>query len=228
MVKAALAHELNLQDDYVKFYGLLFATLRAAGGGVGSYVSNFGYLESPSLLGMRWNLLQEARKLFLINLGGRLADRMTLNTDDENVFDIEQGVAIGTILCRGRATETAPVQYNRLFGTQKSKYQYLLNTTVRASALERVSPTPPFLRFVPSDSEAEYEFHRWPALDEIFPRNSGAIITSRDNLTINFDPDELVTLIHQFSHTPSGIRPSKKRLDSRSRANGMSRHASWH
>ena len=204
VTKAALAHELNLQDDYVKFYGLLFAKLRATGSGVGSYVSNFGYLESASLQGMRWNLLHETRKLFFINLGGRLADRTTLNTDDENVFEIEQGVAIGTILCRGRATETAPVRYTRLFGIRNSKYQYLLNTTIRTSALARVHPTPPFFRFVPSDSKAEHEFHGWLALDEIFPRNSGGIITSRDSLTINFDPDELVALVRRFSQTPRG------------------------
>ena len=105
----------------MKFYGLLFAKLRAAGSGVGSYVSNFGYLESLSLNGMRWNLLHESRKLFFINLGGRLADRTTLNTDDENVFDIEQGVAIGTILFRGRATETAPVQYTPFVGPSKEQ-----------------------------------------------------------------------------------------------------------
>ena len=204
VAKAALAHELNLQDDYVKFYGLLFAKLRESGGGVGSYISNFGYLESLSLLGMRWNLLHESRKLFFINLGGRLADRTALNTDDENVFEIEQGVAIGTIICRGKATETAPVQYTRLFGSRKIKYQYLLSTTIRASALEKMRPTPPFFRFVPSDSEAEQEFHRWLALDEIFPRNSGGVITSRDNLTISLDPDELVALIRRFSQTPRG------------------------
>jgi hypothetical protein len=168
--KAALAHELNLQDDYVKFYGLLFANLRAVGAGVGSYISNFGYLESSSLLGIRWNLLHEAQKLFFINLGGRSADRTTRATDDENVFEIEQGVAIGTIVYGGTATETAPVQYSRLFGARKAKYQSLLNTTIRTSALARVNPTPPFFRFVPSNSEAEREFHEWLALDEIFPR----------------------------------------------------------
>ena len=81
-----------------------------------------------------------------------------------------------------------------------------MRDTIRASALETVCPTPPFFRFVPSDSEAEHEFYEWLALDEIFPQNSGAIITSRDNLTINFDPDELVALIRRFSQTRRGDR----------------------
>ena len=135
------------------------------------------------------------------NLGGRLADRTIPNTEDENIFEIEQGIAVGAIVFRDRVAESTPVQYARLFGTRKSKYQNLLSTTVGTTVLERVRPTPPFFRFVPSDNQAEQEFHSWPALDEIIPRNSGAIITSRDNLTINFDPEQLVALIRRFSHT---------------------------
>ena len=79
-----------------------------------------------------------------------------------------------------------------------------MGTTIRAGALEEVRPVSPFFRFVPSDGKAEREFHRWLALDEVFPRNSGGIITSRDRLTISFDHGELVALIDRFSRTPSG------------------------
>ena len=204
VAKAALAHELNLQEDYVKFYGFLLEKLRAAGWGIGSYISNFGYLESPSLAGMRWHLLQRSQRLFAVNLGGRVADRPALHTKDENVFKIEQGVAVGIAVCREPVQAPALVHYYRLFGDRESKYRQLFDTRVSSLSLENVRPIPPFFRFSPSDREAEREFYEWPALDEIFRRTSGGIITSRDKLAVNFDPEELVGLVRQFAETRPG------------------------
>lgn len=213
VVKAALAHELNLQDDYVKFYGFLLKTLRMVGAGVASYISNFGYLESPSLAGLRWNLLQDFQDIAILNLGGRVADRPPPNTSDENVFDIEQGVAIASLVrsvrperpgppTRPEARPSSAVRYKRLYGTQTEKSKELLRPPEDVlSPRETIRPTLPFLRFTPSDAQTENEFSSWLALDEIFPRNSGGIITSRDKLAVNFDPDELVGVVRRFSQT---------------------------
>jgi hypothetical protein len=54
--RGALALELNLQDDYVKFWGLLRRCLLATEVGVGGYITNSRYLASPTLRGLRWNL----------------------------------------------------------------------------------------------------------------------------------------------------------------------------
>jgi predicted helicase len=55
--KGALQFEKNLQDDYVKFFAWSEKTATKSGVGILSFISNNGFLETPTLRGMRWNLL---------------------------------------------------------------------------------------------------------------------------------------------------------------------------
>ena len=54
--RGALALELNLQDNYVKFWGLLAKYIKESGVGVASFITNSRFLASHSLRGLRWNL----------------------------------------------------------------------------------------------------------------------------------------------------------------------------
>jgi len=203
-VRAALAHELNLQDDYVKFYGFLLRQIQEAGVGIGAYISNFGFLDSPSLRGMRWNLLTETSRLDFLNLGGRVADRKETGELDENVFEIEQGVAISAIRRLPGHRSATSVGYARLSGSRSAKYGALGGSTLSEVAGESVSPSSPQYRFSPSDGVAETEFEGWPSLDELLPKNSGGIITSRDSLAIGWDSESLVSLVGRFAALPRG------------------------
>ncbi len=218
--RGALAHEINLQDDYVKFYGLMFRVLSASHVGIGSYISNFRYLDSGSLRGFRSHALGLFGRLSLLHLGGHVADRNTSSEPDDNVFDIEQGVAIALLSGGPSPQARAEVRYGRLFGNRVDKHNKLYATTMSILASETLSPAPPFYTFRPAAGSEETEFRAWSALDDIFPHNSGCVITSRDNLAIGFTPDELLEVIQQFADSRPGDTQIEKEI-------GYSVKAKW-
>lgn len=117
---------------------------------------------------------------------------------DENVFDIEQGVAIS--LCFqysgvGRCAAT----YERVSGNRENKYEALLRGP-NALQTRRISPGAPLYLLKPLQNALAEEYAARPDLREIMPANSGAIITSRDALVIDFYRDNLSNKIRKFGN----------------------------
>ena len=86
-----------LQDDYVKFTRLSQWLLDGAGAGVHGYITNHGYIDNPTFRGMRWSLMQTFGQVDVLDLHGNVKKKEMApdGGSDENVFDIQQGVAIG-------------------------------------------------------------------------------------------------------------------------------------
>jgi len=94
-----------LQDDYVKFIRLSQWLLDGTGAGVHGYISNHGYLDNPTFRGMRWSLMQSFGRIRVLDLHGNLKKKEIPpgGGRDVNVFDIQQGVAIGLFTKAGAA-----------------------------------------------------------------------------------------------------------------------------
>jgi predicted helicase len=217
--KGALALELNLQDDYVKFWGLLRQELLATNAGVGGYITNSRYLASPTLRGLRWNLKELLDRGAFLDLGGQVSERSSNGVADDNVFDIEQGVAIGLGVRRSAHSPMNLVNHGTYRGSRDEKYS-LMNAATITSLLGVVPLSAPFFRFSRAVDKAETQFYAWYDLDEIMPFNSGCIITSRDNLALDFDRVELLSKINRFAASPRGDRSMELEL-------GFSCKAKW-
>ena len=92
-------HEKNpkwLQDDYVKFIGFAQWKIDKTGEGVLGFITNHAYLDNPTFRGMRQSLLKSFEEIYVLNLHGnsRKKERSPDGSKDENVFYIQQGVAI--------------------------------------------------------------------------------------------------------------------------------------
>ena len=77
---------------------------------------------------MRYQLLRTFDKIYIINLHGNRNTGETKESDDENVFDIQQGVCINIFVKNGKKAtgELAEVYYYSLYGKKrKEKYEYL-------------------------------------------------------------------------------------------------------
>jgi predicted helicase len=85
-----------LQDDYVKFIRFAEWRIEQTGQGVVAFITNHAYLDNPTFRGMRARLLRTFQRLYIVNLHGnaRRKERAPNGSPDENVFDIQQGVAI--------------------------------------------------------------------------------------------------------------------------------------
>jgi predicted helicase len=201
--KGALALELNLQDDYVKFWGLLCAQLDRARVGVGSYITNSRYLSSPTLRGLRAYMAFAFRRGFFLDLGGQVSERRGGGVSDANVFDIEQGVAIAAVVTQTGDDSMNEIRVGRLTGSRSEKYA-ALQSSVITTLPDTINLTAPMFGFSRERDASDEEFESWSKLDDLMPFNSGSIITSRDNLAIDFDQNRLLEKIEMFANSPRG------------------------
>lgn len=217
--RGALALELNLQDDYVKFWGYLCARMADSGAGVASYITNSRYLSAPTLRGLRAHFSDNFRQGIFLDLGGQRSERKATGTVDENVFDIEQGVAIGALISRSSSDSMDHVLFKRMTGERHEKHKALAASVI-SDTETRIPIVPPMFRFIRASDATDEEFESWPSLDSMMPLNSGSIITSRDNLAIDFDPDVLLEKVERFARSPRGDQSIQKEI-------GFSVKAKW-
>lgn len=93
-----------LQDDYIKFIRFAQWKIERTGKGVLGFITNHAYLDSPICRGMRQSLLKSFDEIYILNLHGNSyrKERSPDGSDDENVFDIQQGVAIALYIKKHR------------------------------------------------------------------------------------------------------------------------------
>ena len=99
-----------LQDDYVKFLRWGQWRITQTGQGVLAMITNHGYLDNPTFRGMRQQLMQTFSEIYLLNLHGNAKKKEVCpdGSKDENVFDIQQGVAIGVFVKATLAARPRP------------------------------------------------------------------------------------------------------------------------
>ncbi len=198
--KAALQMEKNLNDDYVKFFRMAQLAIQRSGSGVLAYISNHSFLDNPTLRGMRHSLLQDASRLIVIDLHGNSTkrERAPDGLDNENVFDIKQGVAITLLTSIAQARSGNVLYVAEHFGTRSQKEDWLASLNIN-SDLTKVGTEPEEFRFTPPGSESTKEFVDWYSLPDVFPLNGAGYITARDNLCIDYERNALRERVARFS-----------------------------
>ena len=201
-----------LQDDYVKFIRLSQWLLDGTGVGVHGYISNHGYLNNPTFRGMRWSLMQSFQRIRVIDLHGNLKKKEVPpgGGRDVNVFDIQQGVAIGLFAKTHRGA--THVRFADLWGEREHKYSWLLDDGADDTDWTELVPALPFCLFEPLDESATGSYYDWPPINEIMPVNSVGIVTARDHLTIHFDPEATWKTVSDFSRIGEEAARAKYRL----------------
>jgi predicted helicase len=197
-----------LQDDYVKFIRWGQWRIEQSGAGILAFITNHGYLDNPTFRGMREKLLKSFSEIYLLNLHGNAKKRERVPEDvqralgigeqDENVFDIQQGVAIGIFVKEPAKSGPAKVFYADLWGVRERKYQWLLEHDVNHTEWEELSSQAPFYLFVPQERARLAEYESGWKITEIMSVNSVGIVTSRDDFVFDFDKTALEGRIKDF------------------------------
>ena len=190
-----------LQDDYVKFIRFGQWRIQKSGSGILAFITNHAYLNNPTFRGMRQQLMDTFSDIYLLDLHGnaKLRERSPEGGVDENVFDIQQGTAIGLFVKQPNASGSARVYHADLWGTRESKYERLAATDVATTEWERLEPESPTYLFKPWDKQLEREYRRWPRITEIMPANSVGVVTARDKLSIQHTADEVMRVVRNFA-----------------------------
>ena len=200
-----------LQDDYVKFIRLSQWLLDGTGAGIHGYISNHGYLDNPTFRGMRWSLMQSFRRIRVLDLHGNLKKKEAPpgGGRDVNVFDIQQGVAIGLFT---KAAAARSVCHADLWGERESKYRWLLEHVSLATEWAQLEPAPRFYLFEPFDESGADSYSDWPAIKEVMPVNVTGIVTARDGFVIDLEPSVLLDRIETFLDNRLSDTEVKERL----------------
>ena len=186
--RGAISFERNLQDDYVKFIRFAQMRIEQTLNGVCALITNHAYLSSLTLRGMRGNLHHTFRKILLLDLHGnsKIRESTPNGIKDENVFDIQQGVAISIFMASSSTSLKNHIKYGQIWGLRDDKYRILLNDSLNLINTE-ISPKSPSYFYIPRNDELAEEYEKSFPLDYIFKVGGSGITSDRNKLTIAFN-----------------------------------------
>jgi hypothetical protein len=212
-----------LQDDYVKF--IRFAQMKIDGGeskfvndrghvqtikmegveqGVVGIITNHSWLDNPTFKGMRKSLMATFNHIYVFDLHGnaKKKERAPDGSEDQNVFDIEQGVAI-SLLIKGPALERG-VWYGEAWGKRLSKYQTVAAGTRSSISWTPLTPGAPDWQFRPQNEVLGREYRKFWSIPAIYsPMGDPApgFLTTQDEFAISFSKDEATQKVGAFLAT---------------------------
>jgi predicted helicase len=192
-----------LQDDYVKFIRFAQWKIDQIGEGVLGFITNHSYLDNPTFRGMRQSLMNSFDEIYILDLHGNSLkkEKAPDGSKDENVFDIQQGVAIALFVKRKQSTSTRFQRHSEIWGVREQKYTWLKKHELEKTNWGELKPIPPFYLFVPRDEKLNKRFQSYLSIPDIFPVNSVGIVTARDHFVIDFQKAPLQRRIEQFANS---------------------------
>lgn len=195
-----------LSDDYCKFIRLGQYYVERNQEGVLAYICNNKFLDGPSFRGMRWNLLKNFDKIYIINLHGcsKPKEYCPDGSKDENVFDIQVGTSINIFVKTGnkRDDELATVYYSDVYGLRKYKYKYLSTSKLSSIKFQELKYSAPFYSLKIVEEEGKEEYNKGFRINDIFKSLTLGFVTANDKLNISFYPNEQIAKINELIDLP--------------------------
>ncbi|MCZ8226661.1 MAG: N-6 DNA methylase [Microcystis sp. LE19-84.1B] len=200
----------GLLDDYVKF--IRFAQYRVAetGYGVVALITNHGYLDNPTFRGMRQNLMQTFDEIYVLDLHGNSKKKEVCpdGSPDQNVFDIQQGVAIAFFIkYQDSQQDLAKVYHADLWGVREvkenkelvgGKYHWLDENDISSTEWLDIEPKKPFYLLRSQSEELLGEYNKYHRIDEIYITHIYGFKSHRDHFAIDFDKEQIVKRITEL------------------------------
>jgi predicted helicase len=199
-----------LNDDYVKFIRFAQWRIEKTGYGVLAFVTNHGYLDNPTFRGMRQSLMKTFDDIYVLDLHGnsKKKEKCPNGSEDENVFDIQQGVSINIFVKHPNGNkEKATVHHADLWGDRDHKYNWLEQNNLTTTKWSTLQPQSCFYLFVLQNNDLRTEYEKGWKINDIMPVNSVGIVTGQDAKTI--DITERATKELEIAHkiNPNCIKP---------------------
>jgi len=193
-------HERNIQpldDDYIKFIRFAQWKIEQNGGGIVGYITNNSYLDGVIHRQMRKDLLDTFDRIYILNLHGssRREEKLPSNVSkDENVFDIQQGVAI-VLFVKNDKFKDKKVFYADLYGKRKEKYSWLDRNRINTVEWQELKPETPYYFFVKKDLSLQSEYEKFWKVTEVFKKFQIGLMTGQDNFFVDTNPSTLKSRI---------------------------------
>ena len=190
-----------LNNDYVKFIRFAQWKIDQAGEGVLGFITDNSYLNNITFRGMRQSLLKSFDEIYILDLHGYSLIKETAldGSKDENVFDIQQGVAIAFFI-KHKEAKVSSIVHNEILGLREKKYAWLNKYNINNVKWNKLEPKSPYYFFLPKDEKYKGDYNNYVSLQEIFPQNNVGIVTARDKFAIDFEKDKILRRVKDFTN----------------------------
>ncbi len=193
--KYKLQNEKNpkwLLDDYVKFMRFAQNKIESLGHGLFGFISNNAFLDNPTFRGLRRSLLECYDELYILNLHGnaRKKEKTPQGADDENVFNIKQGVSINLFVKKAQTTKQK-IHYCDVYGQRAEKYAFLAQNDLNSIEWLELNPREPFYLLLPLETCLLDEYEQGFSVKDMFQISSAGIVTGRDRTFIANNTESL-------------------------------------
>ncbi len=187
------------RDDYIKFIRFAQDKMDKVEEGIVGVITNHAFINNVTMPGMRQSLMKTFDQIYIVNLNGSAKQEGKLPdgiTKDENVFDIEQGVAISFFIKRKGLDKK--VLYADVWGARHDKYLFCLEESIGSIQWSELTPKSPDYYFIPKDEQHKSEYDTFYSVADIFKIYSLPLMTGNDKITIHFAKQTLEKTLRSF------------------------------
>ncbi len=190
--------KINLDDDYIKFIRFSENMIEKNGKGIVAMITNNSYIDGITHRRMREHLLRTFDKIYILDLHGN-SKKKEVSPDgspDQNVFDIQQGVAIIIAIRNKKHNDSlGKIYHSELYGNRKAKFSALNSDRPKYKLIKYSEPN---YFFVPKDFSLQEEYEKYIPFSELFIVNNSGVKTDRDALFIDFSRNVLNSRIQKL------------------------------
>ncbi len=190
-----------LNDDYVKFIRFAQVKMDKVDEGIVGIITSHSWLDNPTFRGMRKSLMDSFEQIYVLDLHGnaKKKERAPDGGKDENVFDIEQGVAI-SLFVKKKGLERG-VWRGDLWGKRIEKYKAAASAEIGSREWKHLKPDQPFYLFEPQNIKLRSEYSEFLRIPELFEVSVLGFQTHRDDFAIAFTESEMKRRIQKLRDT---------------------------
>ena len=203
----------SLSDDYIKFIRLAEHFVEKNKSGIVAMITNNSFIDGITHRQMRKHLLETFDEIYILDLHGnsKKKEKAPDGGKDDNVFDIQQGVAISIFVRKVSQEKTLGTVYQgEIYGKRKEKFQALDESDLQNIKWKKLDYTAPYYFFVPKNFVLEEEYEKGFKIDELFRIKAAGIKTHHDDVVIAFSSNELKKQIMTYQKEQNDLYDTDK------------------
>jgi len=179
----------DLNREEWKFLRFAQSKLETVGQGIASFVINNTFIDAITLRGLRKSVCGSFDEIKILDLHGNIKrqEKCPDGSKDEGVFDIQQGVAVGTFIRCAETSTDSTVAHADIWGLKESKYQQLSANNILTTEWKSIKPKHPYFFLCNKNLADGQEFEDYWKIDQIFTIHGSGVKTDRDPLFIDLD-----------------------------------------
>lgn len=198
-------NERNIQplsDDYIKFMRYAEHFIEKNKTGIVAMITNNSFLDGIIHRQMRKHLLESFDEIYILDLHGSTKKKETApdGSKDENVFDIQQGVAISVMIRKSDKKEKlGTVKFAEVYGTRRNKFYFLNENVLNSIKWKMIEYNEPNYFFANKNFENKGTYYQSFNMTELMPLQACGIVSARDSLLVNFIKADAQKVIENFN-----------------------------